>query len=159
MQACKGVHVQSLYYIYQDINLWEDLCALEGQLGIRYLTHESEDNWWIKQGAKPHPLAVQAAKFQHHTYNNITILEDPRHAGTSPIATTAMIANVQEKPPPPPSYDQSKTKQSKPSQEKDSSNSPTPSNTSRKSVVEIENENVERLEKHAKRVGYTVSTV
>lgn len=129
-------------------------------MGIRYLTHESEDSWWIKQGAKQHPLAaVQATKYQHHTYNNITILEDPRH-GTSPIATTAMIANVQEKVPSTTTAttattpkDHSKTLQGK------DSNSPTPSNTSRKSVVEIENEYVEKLEKHATRVGYTVSTV
>jgi len=43
--------------VVQDITLWEDLCKLEGSLGMRYLTHESEDNFWTSHGAKPHPLA------------------------------------------------------------------------------------------------------
>ena len=46
----------------QDMQLWEDLCQLEGQLGMRYLTHESEDNFWMKHGARPHPLAKQEAE-------------------------------------------------------------------------------------------------
>ena len=129
------------------MHLWEDLCALEGKLGTRYLTHDSEDSWWMKQGAKPHPLAIKAPKFQHHTYNNVTILDDPRH-GAPTIATTAMIANVQEKPP-------VTSKQS----DYNGRSSPTPSNTSRKSVVEMEDKEVKKSELHAKRVGYTVSSV
>ncbi len=39
--------------------MWEDLCALESRLGLRYLTHETEDMFWQDQGAKPHPLAQQ----------------------------------------------------------------------------------------------------
>ena len=35
---------------------------MEGQLGMRYLTHESEDNFWMKHGARPHPLAKQEAE-------------------------------------------------------------------------------------------------
>ena len=123
---------------------------MEGKLGLRYLTHDSEDSWWMKQGARPHPLALKPQKFQHHTYNNITILEDPRH-GASPIATTAMIANVQEKPRP----EQSANEQSIPN----GKGSPTPSNTSRKSAIDMEDHEVERSERHAQKVGYTVSTV
>lgn len=41
----------------QDVQLWEDLSELEGRLGMRYLTHESEDAFWTRQGAKQHPLA------------------------------------------------------------------------------------------------------
>lgn len=44
------------------MQLWEDLCQLEGRLGMRYLTHESEDNFWMKHGARPHPLAKQEAE-------------------------------------------------------------------------------------------------
>lgn len=29
---------------------------------MRYLTHESEDNFWMKHGARPHPLAKQEAE-------------------------------------------------------------------------------------------------
>ena len=141
----------------QDLQLWEDLCALEGRLGVRYLTHYNEDEWWIKQGAKPHPLAIEKTpKFQHHTYNNITILDDPRH-GAPTIATTAMIANVQEKLPTTSTTGQSSKKES--SVILNGKGSPTPSNTSRKSAIELENEEVERSERHAKKVGYTVSTV
>ena len=39
------------------MQLWEDLSELEGRLGMRYLTHESEDAFWTRQGAKQHPLA------------------------------------------------------------------------------------------------------
>lgn len=43
--------------------MWEDLCQLEGYMGMRYLTHETEDNFWTSHGAKPHPLAkVEAEK-------------------------------------------------------------------------------------------------
>lgn len=42
--------------------MWEDLCQLEGSLGMRYLTHETEDNFWTSHGAKPHPLAKAEAE-------------------------------------------------------------------------------------------------
>ncbi len=120
---------------------------MEGRIGTRYLTHDSEDSWWIKQGAKPHPLTSKPQKFQHHTYNNVTILDDPRH-GAPKIATNAMIANVQEKPTV--TNNQSET---------NGQSSPTPSNTSRKSVIDMEDPEVQKSELHAKKVGYTVSTV
>ena len=51
----------------QDLQLWEDLCHLEGQLGMRYLTHESEDPFWTRQGAKPHPLAKREEQLKAQT--------------------------------------------------------------------------------------------
>ena len=44
------------------MQLWEDLCQFEGKFGSRYLTHESEDQFWRKKGAKPHPLRKKEEK-------------------------------------------------------------------------------------------------
>ncbi len=63
----------------QDTQLWEDLCDLEGKLGSRYLTHESEDSFWLRQGAKPHPLAEKEQEKRHQLtqrYVNVRILEE-----------------------------------------------------------------------------------
>lgn len=54
----------------QDLQLWEDLCSLEGRLGQRYLTHESEDSFWIKNGAEPHPLVKQEQEIRSATQNS-----------------------------------------------------------------------------------------
>lgn len=102
---------------------------------MRYLTHESEDAYWIQQGAKPHPLITKRQqKYMHHTYNNILILEEPR-PGAPSIATTTAIAKPQTT---------KETKMKAGGQE---------------SYVDLPDKELEQREQHAKRVGYTVSTV
>jgi hypothetical protein len=111
---------------------------------MRYLTHESEDAWWDKQGAKPHPLVtLMKQKYSHHTYNNIVILEEPR-PGAPSIATTAAIARL-------PNPSQSKTNEE--------DNTKKELVEGKKSYLDLSNTDVEQLESHARRVGYTVSTV
>lgn len=150
---------QAINHVWlNDVKLWQDLCELESKLDTRYLTHESEDTWWIKQGAKPHPLAKKSQRFLHHTYNNITILDEPR-PGASPIATTAVIANMPvrreqltkdssttDKQPPVSDNTLVKRNDSIPKLETTESK--------RKSIVEIV-----KTEQRALKVGYTVSTV
>lgn len=150
---------------------------MECNLDNRYLTHESEDTWWIQQGAKPHPLVVKKEKkYSHHVYKNIVILDDPHHhPGAPSIATTAAIArpkgdrniNTQDIPPPPPSN---------PPPPSSAANTNEHTNGSSNSVKESGSEGANKdgsggnkkpeltkmlseVEAHAQRVGYTVSTV
>lgn len=37
----------------QDPQTWHDLRALEAQIGMRYLTHESDDDRWASGGGGP----------------------------------------------------------------------------------------------------------
>ena len=61
----------------KDVQLWEDLCQLEGKMGQRYLTHESEDAFWTRQGAKTHPLAEREKRAQQNQkYINVSIIEE-----------------------------------------------------------------------------------
>lgn len=118
---------------------------------MRYLTHESEDAWWRKQGAKPHPLVVKnEQRFSHHTYHNLVILEEPR-PGAPSIATTAAIAKL-------PHLQTSTKPQDTPSKANGSIRGSETNDTTPKNY-KISNDVVENIEKHAKRVGYTVSTV
>ena len=137
---------------------------------MRYLTHESEDAWWKKQGAKPHPLSTQQ-RYQHHVYNNVVILDEPR-PGAPTIATTAAIAKpkipnkpivngttpttvskttptTETKTPPPPTD---------PKPNRHSEASPNLEDQ-RKSYILLSNDEVETLEQHAQRAGYAISTV
>ena len=76
----------------QDVNLWEDLCQLEGTLGTRYMTHESEDTFWLKHGAKPHPLAkVEAQRRAQQqnamNYTTTTASKASSSSSTSPSSS------------------------------------------------------------------------
>ena len=128
---------------------------------MRYLTHESEDAWWKKQGAKPHPLTAPH-RYQHHVYNNVVILDEPR-PGAPTIATTAAIAK-------PKTSSKSMANGTTPTEP---SSSPPPTDTEsnrhskatptseeqRKSYIMLSNDEVEHIEQHAQRAGFTISTV
>lgn len=119
---------------------------------MRYLTHESEDGWWKKQGAKPHPLVVKnEQRFSHHTYHNLIILEEP-HPGAPSIATTAAIAKL------PQLHTITKPPDTSPKTNGSIKGSET-SDTPRKNCNKISNDVIANIERHAKKVGYTVSTV
>ncbi|XP_019858094.1 PREDICTED: serine/threonine-protein kinase D1-like [Amphimedon queenslandica] len=154
---------QALNHIWlRDIRLYEDVCELEGRLDIRYLTHETEDAWWAQQGAKPHPLVLKKEKkFSHHVYKNIQILDDPHRSNVPSIATTVAVA----KPPPPPSSNPPPSStlvnpgppaptNNRSSKDKDSTD--LKAGRKEKEGVAIK---LSDIEAHAKRVGYTVSTV
>lgn len=137
------------------MQLWEDLCSLEGRLGIRYVTHESEDNFWQRQGAKPHPLTKSTPKITTTNYyvnihtihehmaatehDSMTHSQQSSKNGSVPSASATVKSQTQFKP---------------------TTTSTIVSPTkNRKSYVDMEDEDVEKLQKHAERVGYTVSTV
>lgn len=138
---------------------------------MRYLTHESEDAWWNKQGAKPHPLTIPQ-RYHHHVYNNVMILDEPR-PGLPSIATTAAFAKPKTSNKP--IANGTTPTNTTPT---DTSTPPTPTNTSdqhstdsstiltseelddaRRSYISLSNDEVDNLEQHAHRAGFTISTV
>jgi len=44
---------------------WEDIRNLENRVGYRYLTHESEDHYWVSLGAKVHSYLSFTSKLFH----------------------------------------------------------------------------------------------
>ncbi|XP_065920713.1 serine/threonine-protein kinase D3-like [Dysidea avara] len=65
----------------QDKVRWEDIRNLENRVGYRYLTHESEDHYWVSLGAKVTAKASSAANGglanPLNSYINFQILESP----------------------------------------------------------------------------------
>lgn len=97
----------SCFILLQDKTLWEDLCQLEGQLGMRYLTHETEDNFWTTHGANPHPLAKaeaeektqikleqeQALESSHQSRVNFALQSDQLSNGSLVSNGSAVLGN------------------------------------------------------------------
>ena len=164
----------------QDLQLWEDLCVLEGRLGIRYLTHETEDMFWEDQGAKPHPLARKEperpsrSSSAHTTPDTYTPTSTPPtpHSTTSSPGSRRMVKFANNSNGSLPAKPQGEEKigkgsalyfldpnvvESTPGQE-ESNGSPDMNADKGKYLNRRDEEVVEALE-HAKRVGYKVSTV
>lgn len=143
--------------------MWEDLCQLEGRLGMRYLTHESEDNFWTKHGAKPHPLAkaeaehrLQTAIRQQQTFEDLspTLNSRVKFENGGPISngttlpqglTVEQVASSVQ--------NRSKSSESLTSDNQDRSS------TSSKHYSEMTDDDIKKSQAHAMRVGYKVSTV
>lgn len=138
-----------------DATLWEDLCQLEGRLGIRYLTHETEDKFWVNKGAKPHPLAKKeepeptprrtsmpsSSKVPGKRENLAMQISQPPKECT-PTADPSSPSDDEERaellPPTPPIVLPPKDSSFK---------------------ITVEDPVVVKREEHARRIGYTVSTV
>ena len=149
----------------QDKNLWEDLCQLEGCLGMRYLTHETEDNFWTSHGAKPHPLAKAEAEKRPQI---MLEQEQQRSANSTPSNPTVTIQEDQLSNGSYVSNESSKPgsdgggvfSNSSPCESRGSgSGTPTQMQKKRKDYISMSDEEVMRAQEHAKRVGYKVSTV
>ena len=132
-------------------------------MGIRYLTHESEDAFWQRQGARPHPLTLQTKKalptpppITNYYVNIHTIHEQIAAAGgANDPDSTSLDKHV-----PNGSVSTSRVANGSPSsQQAQVTEQDYSSRSKRKSYVMMADEEVEKLQQHAQRVGYTVSTV
>lgn len=149
----------------RDLQLREDLCSLEGKLGMRYLTHDAEDSFWEAQGAKPHPLAAREAEWREaqkrrlpvHGYQNVTI-PLAQYSQTSEPESRVVSNGTPARP-------ISQGELAPPSDDRRySSNSTLRSNDStppskRRDTLTMSDEEIIEAEAHAQRVGYKVSTV
>lgn len=163
---------QALNHIWlRDLQLWEDLCNLEGQLGMRYLTHESEDPFWTRQGAKPHPLAKREEQPKAHTLpsqlasHSYSSSSQDRSDGSSTLGSINGYKSTHTQ------YVSNGSPRSGVGTEalttsRDGSRTPSPS-TNRHSTASIhshdsrnlDDDTVLELMSHAERVGYKVSVV
>ena len=156
----------SSYVFPQDLHLREDLCSLEGKLGMRYLTHDAEDSFWEAQGAKPHPLAAREAEWREaekkktpvHAYQNVTI---PVSDSSQTPGSERVVSNGAPTAGAAPQRDLTLPGEDK----RYSSNSTlrsdesTPPSHRRGDTLNMSDDEVVVSEEHAKRVGYKVSTV
>eukprot|EP00731_Ephydatia_muelleri_P027165 Em0019g38a len=139
-----------------DVTLWEDLCQLEGRLSIRYLTHETEDKFWVNKGAKPHPLAKKEE--QESTLRRASVTSSPK--------APSKRENFSKQSSQPSKESLPAADPSSPSDEEEDGvelSPPTPpivlppKDSSFK--ITVEDPIVVKREEHARRIGYTVSTV
>ena len=140
--------------------LWEDLCQLEGSLGIRYLTHETEDKFWVNKGAKPHPLARREEPEPVLRRTSVT-------SSSSGVGKRDHFAKQSSQPP---SGSLPRADPPTPPTDDDDDDELTltpppppppvvlpPKDSSFK--ITVEDPVVVKREEHARRIGYTVSTV
>ena len=153
-----------LLFIPQDMQLWEDLCQLEGRLGMRYLTHESEDNFWMKHGARPHPLAKQEAEQKAAELAAAAIADSQRVVkfsdtagaisnGTSMSGLAAETTDLTDVAAVNDSKADSVSTNSNESRDRASSSG------SKKDYLQMTDDEVRESEAHASRVGYKVTTL
>ena len=155
-----------LFFCLQDMQLWEDLCQLEGQLGMRYLTHESEDNFWMKHGARPHPLAKQEAEQKAAELAAAAIADNQRVVkfsdmqgtisnGTSRSGLAATMTNADSTVV---AADDDNATDNASTNSNDSRDRAS-SSGSKKDYLNMTDEEISASEAHATRVGYKVTTI
>ena len=145
------------------MQLWEDLCQLEGRLGMRYLTHESEDNFWMKHGARPHPLAKQEAEQKAAELAAAVIADSQRvvkfsdtAAGT--ISNGTSMSGLAAEATDSATHGNDSTADSV-STNSNESRDRASSSGSRKDYLQMTDEEIKDSEAHATRVGYKVTTL
>ena len=134
---------------------------------MRYLTHESEDNYWISHGAKPHPLAQAEAEkrtqleqqaieatmassvadsnqktvhFQEvttYSNGNLRVSNNVRNSVTSEDNANSTVELLNSR---------------------DDSSSIS-SNGSKKDYLKMTDDEVVKSQEHAQRIGYKITTV
>ena len=138
---------------------------------MRYLTHESEDNFWVSHGAKPHPLAK--AEAERRTQINLQLQQQAAAAANlvSSLNQKAVkflqdqevVSRVSNGKPSTRNDGRqsftSKDSTPAPSDDGTGSNRSSTSESSRKSYLNMTDEEVLRSQEHAQRVGYKVSSV
>lgn len=139
---------------------------------MRYLTHETEDPFWLSHGAKPHPLAKaeeekrsQIKREQQQALENTT---PPRSrvvfAEPDQMSNSSKVSNGSSRSLESPGVF---SEQTHPSAELNGStaesleqNADTPTSAKhRKDYMSMSDEDILKAQKHAERVGYKVSTV
>ena len=130
---------------------------------MRYVTHESEDNFWMSHGAKPHPLA-QAAEAE----KKANALNDEEPSSGFKIVTFSQNHEIMSLSSPVSNNGGMFTvKNSAEGGSHDSLDRPddqdgrssTSSGGSKKDYVRMTDQDIIKAQDHAKRVGYKVSTV
>ena len=151
---------------------------------MRYLTHETEDNFWTSHGARPHPLAKAEAEKrtqirleqqqQLHQMqqqlqqsaisspSNSTASSTQRVPQDDQLSNSSHVSNTSSKP----GSDVGVFADSSPSgtltpnrMDDGGARSATPPKKNRKDYVSMTDDEVLKAQEHAKRVGYKVSTV
>lgn len=115
-------------------------------MGSRYLTHESEDAFWLRQGAKPHPLAEKEQEKRQQMaqrYINVKILEEQ-----SAAANVSSNGTEEVEPEPEPVLNGSAQ-----------GGVATAKLEPRASYMDMEDQEIIARQAHAERIGYKVSTV
>ena len=143
------------------MQLWEDLCQLEGKLGMRYLTHESEDNFWMKHGAGPHPLAKQEAEQKAAELAAAAIADSQRVVkfSDSPrlVSNGSSMSGLAAGTSDPDALNDSMADNV--STNSSESRDRTSSSGSRKDYLNMTDEEITASEAHAARVGYKITTM
>ena len=124
---------------------------------MRYLTHESEDSFWLRQGCKPHPLVKKEAARLRHQYANFEVIQEhkiSKNTTNGSIPNVATVTNQAIKTTQPTATIETSTANAT-----GSSGSEASPENSRKSYISLHPGDIENLETHARRVGYTISTV
>lgn len=137
---------------------------------MRYLTHETEDHFWMSHGARPHPLAkaeeekrTQIKLEQQQVLEN-TLSGNQRVASTEPdqISNSSKVSNSSSR-----STENQGVfdEQTHICAEQNGSTTPTSlernadTPTGTKNYLSMTDEEILKAQQHAKRVGYKVSTV
>lgn len=120
---------------------------------MRYLTHDSEDAFWIRQGAKQHPLAKREAM---QKTNNMDTIEErsssmsSSHSGSSPDGNQRRGVHF------------SNGTVVGGSGVLENSEAVQPDETTHKSpkdYLTMSDEEIQKSQEHAMRVGYKISSV
>lgn len=142
------------------MQLWEDLCQLEGRLGMRYLTHESEDNFWMKHGAGAHPLAKQEAERKAAELAAAAIADSQRvvkFSDTAAISNGTSVSGMATE-----TTDSTCVNDGMADSVSTNSNESrdrASSSGSRKDYLQMTDDEIKESEAHATRVGYKVTTL
>lgn len=154
-------------FLSQDKQIWEDLGDLEGRIGTRYLTHETEDAFWKSRGARPHPLAKAEAerRAQLKLEQQQQLLLQQMFEGKSPKVnfvepdqvsnTSSRSQGSQSGTVFPESGSEPKSGGSDAEQNQDT----TTKKKKRKDYLSMTDEEIIKAQQHAERVGYKVTTV
>lgn len=147
----------------QDKTLWEDLGQLEGCLGMRYLTHETEDAFWMSHGAKSHPLAkAEAEKRKQQQQEALETRPNQRVNFAEPdlISNSSKVSDGSSRSveSTPGVFTEPTSTGSDPNGSIDvERNGDTP--TIQQNYLSMSDEQIVKAQKHAERVGYKVTTV
>jgi hypothetical protein len=131
---------------------------------MRYLTHETEDAFWMSHGARPHPLAkaeeekkaqlkLQQEEQQQLEAKRVAFVEPDQISNVS--STSSRSAESQGV-----FSEQLTNAGSEPSGASLERNQKSPTDPkSRKDYISMTDDEILKAQKHAERVGYKVTTV
>ncbi len=135
---------------------------------MRYLTHESEDNFWTSHGAKPHPLAqaaeaekkLQSPTAEESSSSGKMVKFSPQNeikSLTSPVASSTSDSIFPSGGGLAPGDRGSHGSLDKPDDQDGQSS--TSSSGSKRNYVHMTDDEIIKAQAHAARVGYKISTV